>query len=382
MRVSPVLAGLATYPFVRLDEAKRTARERGLDLIDFGQGDPREETAPFIREALAAAVAPTMGYPLAAGLPELREAIAGWVGRRFGAELDAEREVVPTLGSKEAIYHLAQVLDTRGERNLVLVTEPGYPVPVRGALFAGAQVEALPLREEHGFLPDLDAVPAETWRRTAIVWLNYPNNPTGATAPLALFDRLSALAREHDFVLASDEAYSEVFFGEPPASALQLSERRNVAVFNTLSKRSSMTGYRSGFVAGDAELVAALRAYRPNVGTAPQEFVQRASVAAWEDEQHVERTRAVYARKRAVLLDALERCGLHSAGGDATFFLWVAVDGGSEAFATALLDTTGIVVAPGAYFGVAGEGYVRFALVPALAECERAAELLVRRFGA
>jgi succinyldiaminopimelate transaminase len=383
MRLSPVLAGMASYPFVRLDEAKRAARERGIELIDFGQGDPREETEPFIREALAAGVAPTMGYPLAAGLPELREAIASWLEGRFGVALDADREIVPTLGSKEAIFHLAQVLDTSGERDLVLVTEPGYPVPERGARFAGAAVEALPLREDASFLPDLDAVSEETWRRVALVWTNYPNNPTGATAPLALYERLASLAQEHDFVLASDEAYSELYFGEPPVSALRVSARRNVVALNSLSKRSSMTGYRSGFVAGDPELVAALKAYRPNVGTAPQEFVQRASVAAWGDEPHVARTRERYGRKRAILLPALERCGLRSAGGDATFFLWIAAPQGvsSEAFAAQLLED-GIVVAPGSFFGPAGEGYVRMALVPTLEDCERAAELLVRRFTA
>ncbi|MDX6516852.1 MAG: N-succinyldiaminopimelate aminotransferase [Gaiellaceae bacterium] len=382
-RISPTLASLASYPFVRLDEAKRTAAARGIELIDFGQGDPREETEPFIREALAAAIRPAMGYPRAAGLPELREAIAEWAGTRFGATLDPAHEVIPTLGSKEAIFHLAQVVDTSGDRDLVLVMEPGYPVPERGALFAGARVQALPLREEHGFLPDLDAVTEETWRQTALVWTNYPNNPTGATAPLAFYERLAELARAHDFVLASDEAYSELYFGEPPVSALQLADRRNVVVLNTLSKRSSMTGYRSGFVAGDAELIVALRAYRPNVGTAPQEFVQRASIAAWQDEAHVERMRARYAAKRDLFLAALARAGLRNAGGDATFFLWVATPAGepAEEFAARLLED-GLVVAPGSYFGPAGEGYVRFALVPTLEECGRAAELLVTRFQA
>jgi acetylornithine aminotransferase len=253
---------------------------------------------------------------------------------------------------------------------------------VRGALFAGARVEALPLSEVDGFLPDLDAVPEETWRRTALVWTNYPNNPTGATAPLALYERLAALARRHDFVFASDEAYSELYFGEPPVSALQLDDRRNVVVVNTLSKRSSMTGYRSGFVAGDPQLIAALKAYRPNVGTAPQEFVQRASVAAWGDEEHVARTRARYRAKRDLLLAALSQARLRVAGGDATFFLWIASPEGesSEIFAARLL-ADGIVVAPGSFFGGHGEGFVRMALVPTLEDCERAAELLVRRFG-
>src|SRR5205085_2456687 len=191
----------------------------------------------------------------------------------------------------------------------VIVTEPGYPVPARGARFAGARVEQLPLRAPD-FLPDLDAIPGETWARLALLWVNYPNNPTGAVAPLELFERLAGLAREHGFVLASDEAYSELWFDEPPPSALQLSDLRNVAVFNTLSKRSSMTGYRSGFVAGDPDVIAALRQFRPTTGTTPQEFVQRASVVAWADEGHVERTRERYARRRSILLGVLARKGL------------------------------------------------------------------------
>jgi acetylornithine aminotransferase len=378
VRVSPVLAGLSTYPFVRLEQAKRSLAARGVDVIDFGTGDPREPTDELIRRALAESIPETSSYPLAEGLPELRAAVAAWCRRRFAVELDPERQVIPTLGSKEAIFGLAQVLvDRSARRDLVAYTEPGYPVYERGALFAGAETLALPLREAHGWLPDLEAVDAETWRRLAVLWINYPNNPTGALAPLELFRDLAARAREHDFLLASDEAYSELWFEAPPPSTLQVGDLRNVAVFNTLSKRSSMTGYRSGFVAGDPELIAALRAYRPTVGTAPQEFVQRASVVAWGDEAHVERVRAVYAAKRAVFTALLERKGLRIAGGPATFYLWVAVPGGeaSEDFAARLLEH-GVLVAPGAYFGPAGEGYFRLSLVPTLERCREAAQIL------
>jgi succinyldiaminopimelate transaminase len=376
--VSPVLSGLTSYPFVRLEEAKRAAAARGVELIDFGVGDPREPTAELIRRALRDSVAETHAYPLAQGLPELRDAVAAWCGRRFGVDLDPDREVIPTLGSKEAIFTLALVVvDRDSRRNVVVVTEPGYPVPERGALFAGAETVRLPLREEHGFVPDLDAVPAQVWERIALFWVNYPNNPTGATSPPGFYDRLAGLARQHDFVLASDEAYSELWFDEPPGSVLQVPDRRNVLAFNTLSKRSSMTGYRCGFAAGDPELVAALRAFRPNVGTAPQEFVQRAGVVAWSDEEHVEATREVYRRKREVFLELFARKGIRVAGGAATIYLWIAVPEGesSEAFATRLLEH-GVVVSPGAYLGAAGEGYARVALVPPLEDCRRAASIL------
>jgi N-succinyldiaminopimelate aminotransferase len=363
VRLSPVLAGLPTYPFVRLDEAKQAALARGIDVIDLGAGEPREETPAFIRRALAEAVeaSPVLGYPKAAGLPELREVIARWVEGRFGARLDPDTDIIPTFGSKEAIFGLAQVVGGPGAR--IAVTTPGYPVPARGAVFAGAaEVIELRLTPRHGWLPDLDAV---DWDGVAILWLNSPNNPT-------------ALARAHGFVLACDEAYSELWFaGDPPASALQVADRTNVIAFNTLSKRSSMPGHRLGFAAGDPELIAALKRYRPNVGTVPQEFVQRAAIAAWSDEEHVIETRARYAAKRDVLLPALLAAGLEPAGGDASFFLWLRVAGeDAESFAVRMLDDLGIVVAPGPFFGPGGEGHVRAALVPTLEQCRRAAELL------
>jgi acetylornithine aminotransferase len=376
--VSPTLRAQATYPFVRLNQAAAARRAEGLEVIDFGMGDPREPTDPAILQALRDGVRQRMGYPAAPGLPELREAIAGWVRRRFDVELDPDRHVIPTLGSKEAIFSLAQVVvDLPGGRDTVVVTEPGYPVPSRGAAFAGAQVVELPLLERSMFLPEIDGVADETWARAALVWLNSPNNPTGAIAPLPFVQRMAELARTHGFVLACDEAYSELWFSEPPPSALQLPDWANVLVLNTLSKRSSMTGFRSGFAAGDPELIAALRHYRPNVGTAPQEFVQRASVVAWGDEKHVVRAREAYARKRALLLDVLGRKGLRDVGGPATMYLWIAVPPGetSEEHSAGLLEH-GVLVAPGSYLGASGEGYVRYALVPTEEECVRAVEIL------
>ena len=209
MKPSPVLSSLRTYPFVRLTDAKRELLARGVEVVDFGIGEPREDTPPFIREAVAGALQPKSTYPLAEGLPELRAAIAAWIERRFGPALDPGTEVLPTLGSKEAIFHLAQVVGG----DSVVVTTPGYPVAERGAAFAGKQVLELALLAERGFLPDLDAV---DWSRVGILWLNYPNNPTAATAPLELYERAAAIAREHDVVVASDEAYSEIYFGAEP----------------------------------------------------------------------------------------------------------------------------------------------------------------------
>jgi len=378
MQLSPALAATGTYPFVKLEQAKRRLAAQGVELIDFGKGDPREPTDPMIRRALTDSLTEISSYPLAEGLPELRAAIADWSARRFGVQLDPDTEIVPTYGSKEAIFLLVQVVvDRESQRQLVVTTQPGYPVPDRGATFAGAEVVQLPLHESQGFLPDLEAVADETWERAAIVWLNYPNNPTGAVAPLEFLRQAAELSREHDFLLACDEAYSELWFDAPPHSALEVRDDGNVVVFNTLSKRSSMTGYRSGFVAAEASLIAALKQYRPSVGTAPQEFVQRASVVAWGDEEHVERTRDAYRRKREALLPTLTGKGIRPAGSTATMYLWLDVPGNepAEEFAARLLEH-GLVVSPGTFFGPAGEGYWRLALVPTEDECRRAAEIL------
>jgi aspartate/methionine/tyrosine aminotransferase len=364
VKLAPVLASLESYPFTRLTEAKRRLAAQGVEVIDFGVGEPREETPAFIRERLAEAIEPRSVYPLAEGLPELRAAVADWVRRRFATEIDPDTQVLPTLGSKEAIFHLPQVLG-----GAVAVTTPGYPVPERGARFAGREVVTAPLGQR--WLPDLEALP---WEHLGLLWLNYPNNPTAAVAPAPFFERAAELCRAHDVVLASDEAYSELYFSEdPPASALDLGDLRNVVVLNTLSKRSSMPGIRSGFIAGDREVIATLKRYRPNVGVAPQEFVQRAAVAAWGDEEHVEAVRELYRAKRDVLLGPLESLGLRHVGGDATFFLWLA---GAEPGLHERLLERGVVLTPGEYFGPGGEGHLRLALVPSLAQCERAGDVL------
>ena len=378
MNISPALRATGTYPFVKLEQAKRRLAADGVDLIDFGKGDPMEATDPAIRRALIDALEERMGYPLAEGLPELRTAIASWCTRRFGVDLDPDTEIIPTYGSKEAIFLLAQVvIDRDSDKRLVLTTQPGYPVPDRGAAFAGAELDQLSLLHRNAFLPDLDSIEEDTWARTAILWINYPNNPTGAVAPLEFLTRLAELSADHDFLLAADEAYTELWFDEPPHSALEARSRGNIAAFNTLSKRSSMTGYRSGFVAAQPELIAALKQFRPSVGTAPQEFVQRASVVAWSDESHVQHTRELYRRKRDTLLAVLREKGIRVAGSSATMYLWLEVPGrdSSEAFAAALLEH-GLIVSPGSFFGAAGEGYWRMALVPTEEECVRAAEIL------
>lgn len=378
LRLNPVLTGMRPYPFLALDEARKRAIAAGLSLIDFSVGEPHEATDAGIREALAESLEERSSYPKAEGLPELKEAIAAWCRRRFGVSLDPQGEVVPTLGSKEALFSLPFVaMEPGSRRDIMVVTEPGYPIPERAAMLAGARVLRLPLREANRFLPDLAEIPESTWDRVAILLVNYPNNPTAAIAPLSFYTELAAKAERHGFLVASDEAYSEVYFGEPPASALQVADRSRIAVFNTQSKRSSMPGYRTGFLAGPPELIRGYKLWRPLAGVAVPEFIQRATVRALAGEEHVERMRAVYAAKRDLFLEFFQGHGIRVAGSDATFYLWCQVPEGesSEAFAARLLER-GVVVAPGSFFGDAGEGYFRVALVPTLEECRRAVEVL------
>ena len=378
MQLNPVLAGLRPYPFLALDDARRRALDAGRTLIDFSVGDPHEATDLSIREALCAAVEERSRYPRSDGLPELKEAIAEWCLRRYGVRPDPASEVMPTLGSKEAVFSLPFIaLDPRSSRRTVVVTEPGYPVPERATQLAGAEVLRLPLRETNGFLPDLDEIPSARWDQVAILWVNYPNNPTAATAPLDFYRRLTELAAIHDFLIASDEAYSEIYFEEPPASALQVLDRSRVCVFNTQSKRSSMTGYRSGWLAGPPELIHGYNLWRPLAGVAVPEFIQRATLRALAGEEHVERMRHAYAAKRELFLELFSDRGIVVAGSEATFYLWCRVPQGqtSESFAARLLEA-GVVVAPGSFFGESGEGYFRLALVPPLTACQQAVEIL------
>lgn len=377
MQLNPVLTQMQTYPFVALDEARHRAVAAGRQLIDFSIGDPHQATDAAIRAAMCGAVEERSRYPKGEGLPELKDAIAAWCGR-YGVTLDPQAEVMPTLGSKEAVFSLAFIaIDRQSDRRIVAVTDPGYPIAERAALLAGAEVLRLPLREANGFLPDLSEVPEAPWDRVAILWVNYPNNPTAAVAPPAFFTQLADHAERPGYLVASDEAYSEIYFAAPPASAMQVPDRSHVAVFNTQSKRSSMTGYRSGFVVGLTWLIHGYRPWRPLAGVAVPEFIQQATIKALSHERHVMRMRGVYAAKRELFLELFAHKGVRVAGCEATFYLWCEVPAGHtcEAFAAGCLEN-GAAVAPGSYFGEAGEGYFRLAPVPTIEECQGAVAIL------
>ena len=367
--LNPVLADQGAYPLLRLDERRKALEEKGVELFDFGTGDPREPTDERIRHALIDGVPKSSRYPSTSGKRELREAFCGWMQRRHGVTLDPESEVLPATGSKEAIFHAPLAFLHRShERRGVVYGTPGYPVYERGTLFAGGETLPVRLRGEDGFLLPLEAVDPE---RTRILWLNYPHNPTGATASYEYLEEVAGFCREHDILLFSDECYNDIYSGEPSPSILEVTRERTLA-FCSLSKRSGMTGYRSAMMAGDPELVFTLAKLRPSIGVATQAFVQDAAIAAWSDDEHVEKRRRVFGEKRELFTEFFERAGLDYLRTDASFYLWVVIpNDDDEAYALRLMDE-GIVVAPGSSFGPGGEGYVRVALVPSVEQCVRA----------
>ncbi|MDJ0521310.1 MAG: succinyldiaminopimelate transaminase [Planctomycetota bacterium] len=367
------LRNLKPYPMVELARRKASVAARGIEVLDFGTGDPVEPTDPAIRAALAAAVPEISQYPSIAGLPELRAAFAAWFQRRFDVELDPEREILPTRGSKEAMFHLPLVLvDPSENKRTVVYPDPGYPVMSIGSMYAEADLHPVELTAENDYRMDPAALPREVLASARIVWLNYPHNPTGQDLPEALWQAWVEAQREHGFVLCSDECYTEIYTDARPRSVLEFA-REGCLAFHSLSKRSGMTAYRSGMLAGDPEIIARYRACRAAMGQAQTEWVQKASIVAWRDERHVEERRAIFARKRAILSEGFARLGLEVYPTTSTFYLWVSVPAGEtdESYAAKLLDA-GIVVSPGSMFGAANAGFFRVALVPTPEQCEQA----------
>ena len=372
---NPALADGGANPLALLREEVARRRAAGADLIDLSIGDPDEPTPVAVREALRSAVGPVSSYPTGPGRLETREAVARFVARRHGVDVDAASQVLVTSGSKEAIFHLPLAfVDPAGPRRTVVWGSPGYPTYARGARLAGGEPHAVVLREQDGWRLDLARIDTEVLARTCIAWLGYPHNPTGATVDLGYLRDQLAVARAHDIVLCSDECYQELWFDAPAPSLLEAAgdDASGALAVMSLSKRSGMTGYRSGAIVGDAALIAPLRRLREDTGTASPDFVQAAARAAWDDDEHVVARRATFAAKRAVVLDALAAMGLEHSGSEATFYVWVRVPGGDDLAQARDLLAAGVVVTPGRAFGAGGEGWVRLALVPDVDGCRAA----------
>ncbi|MFQ5829732.1 MAG: LL-diaminopimelate aminotransferase [Candidatus Methylomirabilia bacterium] len=375
------LRRLPPYLFAEIDKKKRELGARGVDIIDMGVGDPDLPTPPHVIQALqkAAEDPENHRYPSYEGLAAFRQAVADWYARRFEVRLDPETEVLTLIGSKEGTAHMPLAFVNPGE--LVLVPDPGYPVYAAGTWFAGGEVHFMPLRRANGFLPDLREVPPDVARRARLMYLNYPNNPTAASATREFFSDVVAFARTHGILVCHDAMYSEIKFGghEPP-SFLEVDGAREVGVeFHSLSKTYSMTGWRIGFCVGNARGIAGLGKVKTNVDSGAFQAVQYAGIAALSGPQDAsERYRKIYQARRDVVVSGLTALGWEVDVPATTFFVWAPVPKGldSRTFATRLLEDAGVVVTPGVGFGPSGEGFYRIALTIDEARLREAVERL------
>jgi LL-diaminopimelate aminotransferase len=370
---------LPPYLFAELDRLKKEVQQKGVDVISLGIGDPDLPTPAHIVEALksAAELPANHRYPDYQGLDRFREAAAEWYQRRFGVTLDPAREVCALIGSKEGIANFPVAVVDPGD--IVLIPDPGYPVYYSGCVFNGGEPYFMPLRKENAFLPDLGVIPAEVARRAKMMWLNYPNNPTAATAEPEFLMRAVKFCLEHNIILAHDIAYSEIAFdGYRAPSVLEIEGSRECAIeFHSLSKTYSMTGWRVGFAVGNPQLVGALGTVKTNIDSGVFQAVQEAAIAALtgsEDKLH--EYCAVYKARRDLMVEGVRTLGLECDVPRATFYLWAKVPKGytSVSFTERVLKETGVAITPGSGFGKSGEGYVRFSLTVASERLKEAVE--------
>ena len=396
--MNPLLSKLQPYPFERLRKLfEGVTPNPALRPISLGIGEPKHPTPQFIQDALAADL-PTglAGYPPTAGSPALRQACAGWLARRYGVAVNPDTQVLPVLGSREALFALAQtVVDPTQPGATVVCPDPFYQIYEGAALLTGAQPHYVASDPARNFAPRWDQVPEEVWARTQLVYVCSPGNPTGAVMPLAEWQMLFELSDRHGFVIASDECYSEIYFqdDEPPLGGLEAAAKlgrgdfRRLIMLTSLSKRSNVPGMRSGFVAGDADVIRPFTLYRTYHGSAMSPVVQAASIAAWGDEAHVAENRRLYREKFAAVIPLLEGV-MDVRLPDAAFYLWAGVpaawQGDDTRFARELLAQYNVTVLPGSYLAREvgghnpGQGRVRMALVAETAECLQAAERIVQ----
>lgn len=376
------LDNLPPYLFARIDAMKAEKRAQGVDVIDLGVGDPDLPTPSHIIEALveAARNPATHHYPDYTGMLAYREAVSAWYRDRFGVELDPKTEVLALIGSKEGIAHIPEAFVNPGD--YVLVPDPGYPVYKTSTLFAEGNIWEMPLTEENGFLPDFSAIPLDICAKSRLMFLNYPNNPTGAIAPLSFFEEAVAFAKKHDIVIVHDNAYSEISFdGYKAASFLEVDGAMDVGIeMHSLSKTYNMTGWRIGMAAGSAEIIAGLGRVKTNVDSGAFDAIQMAAITALTSSQEcIADSCAVYEERRNVLVSGLRDLGFDVTSPKATFYVWLKVDDSMD-FAAKMLNEAGIVVTPGTGFGNAGDGYVRFAITRSVERIEEALERMRKVF--
>ena len=367
IKITDRLKKLPPYLFVEIDRAKKKAKDEGRDIIDLGVGDPDMPTPQFIIDELhkASEDPSTHKYALDAGLPELREHIALWYKKRFGVSLDPQSEVLPLIGSKEGIAHIPLALVNPGDK--ALVPDPCYPPYRSGVIFAGGEVVPMPLLEENGFLPDLKAIKAGTAKKSTLMFLNYPNNPTSAIATEEFFKSAIEFAKKNNIVICHDAAYSELAYdGYRPLSFLEIKGAKEIGVeFHSLSKTYNMTGWRIGFVCGNKDVIAALQKVKSNIDSGIFTAIQRAGIIALKKGiQSDTGLNKLYQERRDVLVDGLNSLGWKIEKPKASFYVWAHTLKGydSRGMATHLLNKADIIATPGVGLGTSGEGYIRMAL--------------------
>ena len=376
MRFARRIDKVPPYLFVEISRKIAEKKAQGIDVISFGIGDPDIPTpSNVVSRLLETAVdSPNHRYPETDGLPELRQAIARWYQRRFGVSVDPDTEVLPLIGAKEGIGHVALCFVDPGDS--VLVPDPGYPVYSVGTWFAGGECRWMPLLEENGWLPDLDAIDSRDADAAKVMWLNYPNNPTGAIADLSYFERVVDFAREHDIAVMHDASYSEVAYDRyKPVSFLQAGGGADVGLeFHSLSKSYNMTGWRVGAAVGNAEMIRALMVVKSNLDSGIPNAIQYMAIEALDSPLgSIDDRNGIYRRRRDKIVASLQRMGLHVDIPKASLYVWARIPDRytSAEFAEQLLDECDIVVTPGSGYGAYGEGYVRFSLTIADEQLER-----------
>ncbi|MBU1037911.1 MAG: LL-diaminopimelate aminotransferase [Candidatus Omnitrophica bacterium] len=384
MDMSERLKKLPPYLFVEIDRAKKRARDEGRDIIDFGVGDPDMPTPKFIIDAMNKAMrnAKNHRYPLDSGLPEFRQSCAIWFKKRYGVDLDADTEILPLIGSKEGIAHMGLACINPGD--VALVPDPCYPPYTSGTLFAGGVVELMPLEAKNHFLPDLKAINHNILHKVRMIFINYPNNPTGAVCDKRFFAHVVEFAKKHDIIVCHDAAYSEMGYdGYKAPSIFEVEGAKEVAIeFHSLSKTFNMTGWRLGFACGNPELIKALARVKSNIDSGVFFAIQWAGVAAFEGyDRHIAAALRVYEDRRDCLVTGLRSLGWDVEKPKATFYVWFKVPPRytSTLFAKELLDKCDIVATPGNGFGNNGEGYIRMALTVDKKRIKEAVERIRKR---
>ena len=367
MKMSKRLESLKPYLFVEINRKIAEKKAKGEEVISFAVGDPDIPTPPHIIERLCQAAKDPANhrYPESAGLPELCKTIAEWYKKRFGVSLDADKEVLPLVGSKEGLAHIAWCFIDPGD--VALVPDPAYPVYSIGTMLAGGQPYYMPLTDKNHFLPDLDSIPAHVLEKAKLLWISYPNNPTAAVADIDFFNRVVMFAKEHDIAVCHDAPYSEVAFdGYLPVSFMQAEGAKEVGVeFHSLSKSYNMTGWRIGMAVGNGEMIDALRRVKSNLDSGIPQAIQYAAIEALTGPQDcIQEHNDIYQKRRDLVVDMLNSIGLEAKRPKASLYVWAKVPQGytSVELANELLEKFGVVVTPGNGYGSNGEGYIRISL--------------------